>query len=244
MAIEGYNPQPWVGLPGSLDRAGQRSGEVAALEGSPVSRVFKGVLMIAFGLIVLWWVAVHSGPREGTVIVHGMEHNIEVDLAGRTYYLKEPTDEPLVLPLPAGKYNFRVRRGDTVLHAETFVLQGGNSEVLVAIRDDRGVIGYDLRLMSSLQNAGGIPTDGKSLIVLAAVKNVLHFRIFDGDGKMVVDTDETKLTRQAEPIEALRKQLEGLWRPHDLTDGEKARVIPVVTSIVGHTRVIGPRPPD
>src|SRR5262249_15220100 len=123
----------WVGLPGSLDRAGLRSGEDAALEGAPVSRVFKGVLMFALGLIVLWWVAVHTGPREGTVIVHGMEYNIEVDLAGRTYYLKEPTDEPLVLPLPAGRYNFRVRRGDTLLHAETFVLPGGEWQVLIAI---------------------------------------------------------------------------------------------------------------
>jgi hypothetical protein len=110
------------------------------LEGSPVSKVFKGVLMFGFGMIVLWWVAVHSGPQEGTVIVHGMEHNIEVDLAGRTYYFKEPTDEPLVVSLPAGRYNFRVRRGDTVLHAETFVLRGGNWEVLIASRDDRGVI--------------------------------------------------------------------------------------------------------
>src|SRR5262249_29173625 len=37
--------------------------------------------------------------------------------------------------------------------------------------------GYDLRLMSSLDAVGGIPTAGKSLIVVAAVKDVLHFRI-------------------------------------------------------------------
>jgi hypothetical protein len=89
--------------------------------------------------------------------------------------------------------------------------------------------------MSSLDNVGGIPTEGKSLIIVAAEKNVLHFRIFGSDGKMVVDTDGTKLTTQAGLIEDLRKQLESLWPPHELTDGEKARVIPVVTSIVGHT---------
>jgi hypothetical protein len=89
--------------------------------------------------------------------------------------------------------------------------------------------------MSPLESEYGIPTAGKKLIVVAAVKNVLHFRIFDRDGRMVVGTDETKLKAQAGPIEGLRKQLSSLWPPHALTDGEKAKVIPVVTSIVGHT---------
>ena len=92
--------------------------------------------------------------------------------------------------------------------------------------------GYDLRLMSSVNDVSGIPTEGKSLIIVAAVKNVLHFRIFDRDGQMVVDTDETKLTKQAGPIEDLRKQLESLWPPHGLTESEKDRVIAAVTSIL------------
>ena len=70
---------------------------------------------------------------------------------------------------------------------------------------------------------------------MAAVDHVLHFRIFDGDGKMVVDTDEKRLTEQARQIEDLRKQLESLWPPHELTRSEKGRVITAVTSIVGHT---------
>ena len=77
--------------------------------------------------------------------------------------------------------------------------------------------------MSSLNDVSGIPTEGKDLIIVAAVKSVLHFRIFDGDGKVVVDTDERKLTEQARPIEALRKQLESLWPPHELTSSEEGR---------------------
>ena len=100
------------------------------------------------------------------------------------------------------------------------------------------VPGYDLRLMSLVDDVGGIPTVGKRLIIVAAVKNVLHFRIFDGDGQMVVDTDETKLTTQGGPIENLRKQLESLWPPHKLTESEKARVIAAVTSIVGYIPVL------
>ncbi len=95
--------------------------------------------------------------------------------------------------------------------------------------------GRDLRLMSSVKDVSGIPTEGKNLIIVAAVDHVLHFRIFDGDGKMVVDTDEKRLTEQVQQIEDLRKQLESLWPPHELTGSEKGRVITAVTSIVGHT---------
>ena len=107
-----------------------------------------------------------------------------------------------------------------------------NIDVLTAWKDR---LGFDLRLMSSVNDVSGIPTAGKSLIIVAAVNNVLHFRIFDGDGKVVVDTDEKRLTEQARQIEDLRKRLESLWPPHELTKSDKGRVITAVTSIVGHT---------
>ena len=72
----------------------------------------------------------------------------------------------------------------------------------------------DLRLLSSVQSVGDIPTGGVNLIIVAAVQNVLHFRVFDANGRKVVDTDETKLTEQARQIEDLRKQLVDLWLPH------------------------------
>ena len=78
-------------------------------------------------------------------------------------------------------------------------------------------------------------TAGQNLVVMAAVNHVLHFRIFDGAGKVVVDTDEKRLTEKALEIADLRKQLESLWTPHEPTKSEKVRVIDAVTSIVGHT---------
>jgi len=90
--------------------------------------------------------------------------------------------------------------------------------------------------MSSVNDVSGIPTEGKRLIIVAVVGQVLHFRIFSDDGKMVVDTDAKRLTEQAEPIEDLRKQPESLWPPHEPPESEKDRVIAAVTSIVGHTR--------
>jgi hypothetical protein len=95
--------------------------------------------------------------------------------------------------------------------------------------------GCDLRLMSSVKDVSAIPTEGKRLVIVAAVDHVLHFRIFDNDGKMVVDTDATQRTAQVPQIEGLRKQLEILWPPHELSTSEKGRVIDAVTSIVGHT---------
>ena len=109
-----------------------------------------------------------------------------------------------------------------------------NIDVLTAWKDR---LGYDLRLMSSVNDVSGIPTAGQSLIIVAVVDHVLHFRIFDGDGKVVVDTDEKRLTEQAPQIEDLRKRLESLWPPHELTKSEKGRVIDDVTSIFGHTIV-------
>src|SRR5262249_36408081 len=93
--------------------------------------------------------------------------------------------------------------------------------------------GCELRLMSSVKDAGDIPSGNKNLIIVAAVNHVLHFRIFDGDGKMAADTDETRLTEKARPIEELRKQMASLWPPHELTGSEKRQIIDAVTSIVG-----------
>jgi len=86
-----------------------------------------------------------------------------------------------------------------------------------------------------MNDVSRIPTAGKSLTIVAVVDHVLHFRIFDVDGKVVVDTSEKKrLTAQAPQIEDLRKQLVSLWPPHELTSSEKIGVVAAVNSIVGH----------
>ena len=92
-----------------------------------------------------------------------------------------------------------------------------------------------LRLMPTVADVSEIPTEGKDLIVVAAVDRVLHFRMFDGDGKSVVDTDEKRFSQKARQIESLKKQLAGLWAPHELTEPERVRVVSAVTSIVGRT---------
>jgi DNA-directed RNA polymerase specialized sigma24 family protein len=103
---------------------------------------------------------------------------------------------------------------------------------------------YNLRLMSAVENVSGLPRKGENLVIVAAVDRALHFRIFDAHGQMVVDTDEPRLIGQARQVEDLRKQLEGMWPPHELTRSEKSRVISTVKSIVGHAlRPHESRPP-
>ncbi len=93
---------------------------------------------------------------------------------------------------------------------------------------------HDLRLMPAVSRVDDIPTEGKNLIIVAEVNHVLHFRILDGDGKKVIDTNEKQLTEQARPIADLRKQLESLWPPRELAKIDKDRMIAAVTSIVGY----------
>ncbi len=114
-------------------------------------------------------------------------------------------------------------------------VRDGELRTYVAIKEHR-FDGCDLRLMSSVKDKSALPTAGKSLIIVATVDQVLHLRIFDGDGRVVVDTDEKGLTQFSRQIEDFRKQLEGVWPPHQLTKSEKARVIDAVTSMVGYTR--------
>src|SRR5208337_1017386 len=95
--------------------------------------------------------------------------------------------------------------------------------------------GLDLRLMSSMDDVSGMPTTGTNLFVVANVKGVLCFRIFDTKGKVDVDTDEKNLAKQAQPIADLKRQLSNLWPPHELISSEKQNVIAAVSSIVNHT---------
>lgn len=85
---------------------------------------------------------------------------------------------------------------------------------------------YALRLVPGAKDAADIPTSGKGLIVVSRIGRRLEFRMFDGDGKMVVDLGDPG------NIDAFKAELEGLWPPHELAGDEKRRIIAAVASIV------------
>ena len=135
-------------------------------------------------------------------------------------------------------------------------LRAGNVNGAIEVLE-LGVKGIELKLMPALEDVNKLPVSGKNLIVVAAVKNVLHFRIFDIEGKVAADTDETKLTERAqqvqgdvaadadktkltewaEQVEKLRKRLETLWatRSQELTKNDKDLITREVASVVGET---------
>ena len=93
----------------------------------------------------------------------------------------------------------------------------------------------DLQLVKSEHDVNVMPTQGKDLIVVGSIDNVLNFRIFDSEGEMVVDINETKLKAHAPEIAELKKQLEEAWPPHELNSGEKGIFVSEIGAIVGST---------
>jgi hypothetical protein len=93
---------------------------------------------------------------------------------------------------------------------------------------------FDLRLIS-WGDGSRVPTSGNKLVIIGIDNNdLLHIRIFDADGKGVLNTEETKLSSaQAVAISTLKHEIPGLLPPHELTGAKKARVIKKVRSIVG-----------
>ncbi len=105
---------------------------------------------------------------------------------------------------------------------------------------DRRIItgfSFDLRLMPSVNDVKDMPTQGKNLVIVASVQNVLHIRIFDADGNMAVNTGENQLPKEKAPqIEELKSLLSDLWGVPQLSQSDKDRVVTAVTSIVDYPR--------
>jgi hypothetical protein len=93
---------------------------------------------------------------------------------------------------------------------------------------------FELRLVPAVSETSGIPKEGKALVIVGAVENVLHFRVFDSEGKVVADNDEKSLPEQAQRIDALRNELDVLWSSNTLSKIAKRRVIAAVKSIIGY----------
>jgi hypothetical protein len=85
--------------------------------------------------------------------------------------------------------------------------------------------------MFDAKDAGGLPKEGRSLIAVACGGRLPHVRIIDEAGKIVMSLDLARLKVQEGPIEKLRRQLEDLRPPHDVTQAEKTEIIAQIFSI-------------
>jgi 7-cyano-7-deazaguanine synthase in queuosine biosynthesis len=167
--------------------------------------------------------------RQDTVLQHSRMYGYRSreDLAVTRFYTTRGIYESMV----------RIDEFDRALREALRQVGPDHGVVFLQTDPDYRIEECDLRLMTSLKTVDDIPTEGNNLIVVAAVDDVLHFRVFDGDGNVAVKADEKTLKGKHPAIEDLRKKLVGLWRPHELTGDEKKQVIAKLTSIVGRTRI-------
>lgn len=93
--------------------------------------------------------------------------------------------------------------------------------------------GYDLRWML-VDASDGLLNEGRNLVIVALVGTELHIRIFDANGKRVIDKAENELI-SGETLKALKKQLNPLPDESGLSQEEKQKFVRNATSIAGHT---------
>jgi RNA polymerase sigma factor (sigma-70 family) len=90
-----------------------------------------------------------------------------------------------------------------------------------------------LRLIPYLESEAKLPRRGTFLVVVALVRHLLHFRVFNRGGLMSHDANEVMLPEQAREMQELRDRLERLWPPPRPSRKEANDVIAAVRSILG-----------
>ena len=107
-------------------------------------------------------------------------------------------------------------------------------EVHIAVATNIGFPEYDLRLMS-VASANSLVIEGRSLVIVALVGTNLHIRIFEANGKKVVDKTEKELVSGVKMTAlktALKKGLNPV--PDELKD--ENQVINDAMSIAGYAK--------
>ncbi len=69
----------------------------------------------------------------------------------------------------------------------------------------------ELRLMPNVNDLNALPSAGKRLIIVADVNHALHLRMFDLEGKMVLDSDAKRFTNTW--VDYLQQLVPTLWPP-------------------------------
>jgi hypothetical protein len=91
----------------------------------------------------------------------------------------------------------------------------------------------ELRLMPNVNDLNALPPAGKRLFIVADVDHVLHLRMFDLEGKMVLDSDAKRFTSTW--VEYLQQLVPTLWPPYKLTEIEKISIINAVRNLAGRS---------
>jgi len=101
---------------------------------------------------------------------------------------------------------------------------------------DKRLRADEVVLIGTPADVARVPADRKNLLIVANEGDGLHFRQFDDEGKLVVDTGEKWLPNRAGLIDDVRTRLRSLWPPHELTAAEKDQLVAAVLPVVRHLR--------
>jgi RNA polymerase sigma factor (sigma-70 family) len=91
----------------------------------------------------------------------------------------------------------------------------------------------ELRLMRNVNDLNALPSAGTRLFIIADVNHALHLRMFDLDGKMVLDSPAKRFTSTW--VEYIQQLVPTLWPPHELTEIDKISVMNAIRSIAGRS---------
>ncbi len=91
----------------------------------------------------------------------------------------------------------------------------------------------ELRLMRNVSDLKTLPSAGNRLFIIADVNHSFHLRMFDLEGKMVLDSPAKRFTSTW--VEYLRQLVPTLWPPHELTEIDKISVFNAIRSIAGRS---------
>jgi len=127
----------------------------------------------------------------------------------------------------------------TLFQKSAFETARANAQKAVDLASRLANAVYDLRLML-VDAADNLLNEGCNLVIVALVGTDLHIRIFDANGKRVVDKAENELI-SGETLTALKKQLNPLPDESGLSQEQKQKFIGDATSIAGHPP--NPTPP-
>jgi outer membrane protein assembly factor BamB len=99
----------------------------------------------------------------------------------------------------------------------------------------------DLQLIPSFEMSDELPSTGRYLVVVAkrprlstedVNDEILHFRVFDSDGSLSIDSSEDEYRGKSRQISDLKRSLAPLWGQTPLTLVEKNEIISKVTALI------------
>jgi hypothetical protein len=114
------------------DRGDSRGNAVFLLSRSLACGALKMLSALALGGAVLWEVALHCGPPNGTIYVHVERGCGDLNVDDATYQIKSLSETPVVCNLEPGRHVVTLSRDGRIVYEEKFSLDAGEELVLTA----------------------------------------------------------------------------------------------------------------